>query len=112
MTSLKLISRANGAAQLVQTDPRGLEIALHDGSRLTLGKLGREYDPSDRGAALAKLGESAAGGPFLTGLFYINTEKPDFTEVLHLEEEPLAALPPERARPSREALEEILGRLR
>ncbi len=88
------------------------EIALPDGSRLTLGKLGREYDPSDRGAALAQLGESAAGGPFLTGLFYINTEKPDFTEVLHLEEEPLAALPPERARPSREALEEILGRLR
>src|SRR5690606_23170926 len=87
------------------------EITLHDGSRLTLGKLGREYDPSDRSAALGKLRESAAGGPFLTGLFYIDTETPDFTEVLNLEDEPLAALPPERARPSRAALEEILGRL-
>ncbi|NLV32115.1 MAG: 2-oxoacid:ferredoxin oxidoreductase subunit beta [Acidobacteria bacterium] len=88
------------------------EIALHDGSRLTLRKLEREYDPTDRAGALAKLRASSEEGTFLTGLFYIDGRKPDITELLDLDDEPLAALPPEKLRPSRAAFEEILARLR
>jgi 2-oxoglutarate/2-oxoacid ferredoxin oxidoreductase subunit beta len=44
----------------------------------------------------------------LTGVFYINTERPSFTDLLNLVPEPLATLPQERVRPSRKILEEIM----
>jgi 2-oxoglutarate ferredoxin oxidoreductase subunit beta len=65
-------------------------IELHDGSRLTLRKLEREYDPADKAQALRRIREANSTGEVLTGLFYIETGKPDFTEQLDMHEEPLA----------------------
>jgi 2-oxoglutarate ferredoxin oxidoreductase subunit beta len=48
----------------------------------------------------------------LTGVLYVNTEKPNFLEMLHLAEEPLATLPQAKVRPGREALDEIMEELR
>jgi 2-oxoglutarate/2-oxoacid ferredoxin oxidoreductase subunit beta len=83
-------------------------IELHDGSHFLLGKLEQNYDPKDKAGALRRVREASARGEVLTGLLYIDSSKPDFVENLGLADEPLATLPPERIRPSREALREIM----
>lgn len=88
------------------------DVQMHDGSRLRLRKLDRDYDPRNKLAALGALEEAEARDEVLTGVLYINTEKPTFLEMLNMAEEPLATLPEERVRPGREALEQIMEELR
>jgi len=45
-------------------------------------------------------------------VFYVNTEKPTFIELLNLVEEPLGTLLESKVRPSRTALEEAMEELR
>jgi 2-oxoglutarate ferredoxin oxidoreductase subunit beta len=87
------------------------EVALHDGSRLRLKKLSRDYDPRDKIGAVRVLHESRDSGEVLTGILYLNYA-PTFLERLQTVDEPLATLPESRVRPSREALEEIMEELR
>jgi 2-oxoglutarate/2-oxoacid ferredoxin oxidoreductase subunit beta len=47
----------------------------------------------------------------LTGIFYVDTKKPSFTEMLNLVEEPLGTLPDERVRPGKAVLDEVMQRL-
>jgi 2-oxoglutarate ferredoxin oxidoreductase subunit beta len=44
----------------------------------------------------------------LTGVFYVDTQQPDFSTLLNMVDEPLATLPEERVRPSRAVLAEIM----
>lgn len=88
------------------------EVVLHDGSRIVLKKLGRDYDPTDKLRAIQLLHETAASGQVLTGLIYVDPDRPTLIDLLNLVDEPLATLPVERVRPPREALEEILEELR
>jgi len=88
------------------------EVRMHDGSLLRIRKLEREYDPTDRLAALSVLEEAEKRGEVLTGVLYVNTEKPTFIELLNLVEEPLGTLPESRVRPPRKALEEAMEELR
>ena len=88
-----------------------LEVALHDGSRIVLKKLERDYDPTDRTCALSLLREASEKGQFLTGLVYVDPERENFLELLDLVEEPLALLPMERLRPPQEALDEVMESL-
>jgi 2-oxoglutarate/2-oxoacid ferredoxin oxidoreductase subunit beta len=87
-------------------------IELHDGSHLMLNKLEKDYDPTQKPEALRRIREANARREVLTGLFYVDTSRPDFTEQLDLVDEPLASLPPDRIRPSREALHEIMEGLK
>ncbi len=87
-------------------------IELHDKSHLTLTKVEQEYDPADKPQALRRIREANTKGEVLTGLLYIDTSQPDFTEVLNMHDEPLATLAPERVRPSREALRQIMDDLK
>jgi 2-oxoglutarate ferredoxin oxidoreductase subunit beta len=84
------------------------EVLLHDGSRLYLKKLGRDYDPTDKAQALGVLNETMSHGEYATGLLYVEPAKKDFCSLLNLVDEPLAGLPLERIRPSREALEAMM----
>ena len=88
-----------------------LEVTLHDGSRIVLKKLERDYDPTDRTCALSLLREASEKGQFLTGLVYVDPERENFLELLDLVEEPLALLPMERLRPPQEALDEVMESL-
>ena len=87
-------------------------VRMHDGSELRLRKISRDYDPTDRLAALNLLASSHEKGEMLTGVFYVNTHAPSFTDLLNLTEEPLAGLPEAVVRPSRKALDEIMEALR
>ena len=87
-------------------------VPLHDGSHLKIRKLAREYDPTNRLAALAVLEEAEAKGEVLTGVLYVNTNRPNFIELLNLVDQPLATLPENIVRPSHAALDEIMEELR
>jgi 2-oxoglutarate ferredoxin oxidoreductase subunit beta len=87
-------------------------IELHDGSKLLLTKLGEDYDPTDKVAALRVLHEVSERGEFVTGLIYIDRDRKDFIELLNLVDQPLAMLPLEQVRPPGEVLDEIMESLR
>jgi 2-oxoglutarate ferredoxin oxidoreductase subunit beta len=88
------------------------EVILHDGSKLRLKKLGRDYDPTDKLNALRTLYEAGKQEHVVTGILYLDTSRPHFVDLLNLVEEPLATLPQERVRPPRGALDAIMEELR
>jgi len=88
------------------------DVELHDGSHLRIRKLGRDFDPTNRLAALTALEQAETKDEVLTGVLYVNTSKPTFPDMLNMCEEPLATLPQERTRPSRAVLEEAMEELR
>jgi 2-oxoglutarate ferredoxin oxidoreductase subunit beta len=89
-----------------------MDVQMHDGSHLRIRKLHRGYDPTDRLAGLKVIEEAEAKGEVLTGVLYVNPEKPMFLDLLNLSEDPLATLPQAKTRPSRAVLEEVLEELR
>jgi 2-oxoglutarate ferredoxin oxidoreductase subunit beta len=88
------------------------EVDMPDGSRIVLKKLAADYDPTRRERALETLHEARRDGSLVTGLLYVEPELPPFEDELRLIETPLAALPLDRARPSRQVLEEIMEQLK
>jgi 2-oxoglutarate ferredoxin oxidoreductase subunit beta len=89
-----------------------VEVTMHDGSRLRLRKLEEEYDPKNRIEAITRLNQAHENGEVLTGVFYVNTEAPTFTDLLNMTDEPLATLPESAVRPGREVLEQVMEELR
>src|ERR1700742_2598107 len=84
------------------------DVKMHDGSHMRLRKLHEDYDPTDPIGAVNALMEAHEKGEVLTGVFYVDTAKPSFTDLLNLVDEPLATLPESRTRPSRQVLEQIM----
>lgn len=96
----------------VEYDPgTTLDVAMHDGSHLRLRKLGQDFDPSNLEQSLRVMTEAHHSGEVLTGVFYIDTAKPDFISQMGLVEEPLAFLPTEVVRPPRAVLDEVMREL-
>ena len=97
----------------VEYDPgTTVDVTMHDGSHLRLRKLAEDYDPTDKLRAISALVEAHEKGETLTGVFYIDTHKPTFMDVLHLTNEPLATLPTEVVRPSQAVLDEVMDSFR
>jgi len=89
-----------------------MDVPMHDGSHLRIRKLDRDFDPTDRFAALKMLEEAEKKHEVLTGVLYVNTNKPTFLELLNLEDAPIATLPQSKVRPSRSVLDEVMEELR
>jgi len=87
------------------------DIVLYDGSHLLLKKLANDYDPSNKAEALRVLTEAHDKGEVVTGLFYIDTQRPDFLGLLNVVDEPLATLPESRVRPPKEVLDAVMAEL-
>jgi 2-oxoglutarate/2-oxoacid ferredoxin oxidoreductase subunit beta len=83
-----------------------IRVRMHDAGMITLHKL-KDHDPRDRGAAMGLLEHSRTAQKFVTGLIYIDENRPDFAEIEALPEVPLAFMDEDDLRPSREALESI-----
>jgi 2-oxoglutarate/2-oxoacid ferredoxin oxidoreductase subunit beta len=97
----------------VEYDPGTTQdVVLHDGSHIRLRKLREDYDATNKMAALGLLHEGQEKQEFLTGLLYVEPTKKDFLSLLQLPEKPLAILPDEKARPAREALEQMMEELK
>jgi 2-oxoglutarate ferredoxin oxidoreductase subunit beta len=88
------------------------EVELHDGSKLRIKKLGRDFDPTNKFDALQALDEAGKKNEVLTGVLYVDTGKPTFMDLLHLDDAPLATLPESKVRPPRQALDEVMEELR
>lgn len=86
-------------------------VKLHDGSRIILHKLGKDYDPSNKMDAVTAIHAAVAEGKFLTGLIYCDPDRPDFAEELDLCETPLAELGQDILQPSPELLDKINAEL-
>jgi 2-oxoglutarate ferredoxin oxidoreductase subunit beta len=87
------------------------EVELHDGSRIILHKVGKNYDPTNRMMALQAIQASVAEGKFLTGLIYYDSVRPDFASEIDLCETPLADLDEDILLPLPEALGRINAEL-
>ena len=88
------------------------DVEMHDGSHLRIRKLGRDYDPTSKLGALGFLGEAQAKGEVLTGILYVDTQKPNFLQVLNMTDDALATLPASKSRPPREVLDLVMEELR
>jgi 2-oxoglutarate ferredoxin oxidoreductase subunit beta len=89
-----------------------MDVKMHDGSTLRIRKIERDYDPTNRRAALEALEEAETKGEVLTGVLYLNTGKPTFVEQLNLADEPLNTLPQSRTRPPQSVLDTVMEELR
>jgi 2-oxoglutarate ferredoxin oxidoreductase subunit beta len=87
-------------------------VKMPDGSMVFLKKIDEAYDANSKVAALTLLQESGQKGEFATGLLYIDPDRPTFTDLLNTVDRPLSMLPQEMTRPGREALADIMERLR
>jgi 2-oxoglutarate/2-oxoacid ferredoxin oxidoreductase subunit beta len=100
--------------EIVVDYPEGSEqvVELHDGSHIVLRKIDpTQHDPTSKKAAYQLLADARRQAHFVTGLIYIETGTPSMADANHLGETPLAHLPEEQTRPSREALDKIMGEL-
>lgn len=94
--------------EVEQREGERTEVTLHDGTTIILRPLVHgEHDVRDRASALRLLLDPRPG-EFLTGLFHVAPDRPDFVSTLDLTPTPLALLPDASLRPSREAFEAIL----
>jgi len=87
------------------------DVEMHDGSQLRLRKLLEDYDPTDKANAVRTLMEAQEKGEILTGVFYIDTQKPTFIDLLNVVDEPLATLPESQTRPPKAALDSLMASL-
>jgi 2-oxoglutarate ferredoxin oxidoreductase subunit beta len=87
------------------------EVEMHDGSKITLKKIDRDYNPKDRLAAINLIKKAAIDKQFLTGLLYIDEQKPDFASLMDLDDIPLTQLKEEQVRPPKAVLDEIMASL-
>ena len=80
------------------------EVTMHDGSKVILKKLERDYDPCDRSAAMRVLEEANTKQWLLTGLIYINPNQPSLMDIYNLTDTPLNRLQEDRLRPAPESI--------
>jgi 2-oxoglutarate ferredoxin oxidoreductase subunit beta len=96
-------SYSEGANQLV---------TMHDGSKIELHKLAKDWDPTDRSSAVNALHSARAKGEILTGLLYVNETSRALHEVLGSSARPLNAIPHTELNPGSARLDNINASLR
>lgn len=87
------------------------EVEMHDGSNLHLRKLLENYDPTDKANAVRTLMEAQDKNEVLTGVFYIDTQKPTFIDLLNVVDQPLGTLPESMVRLPKSALDSLMANL-
>lgn len=83
------------------------EVLMHDGSSIYLKNTDKDYDPTNRAQAVQMLVEAQEKNQLLTGLIYLNEDKPVLADQYNLVEKALNRLTPEELRPQPESLKKI-----
>ena len=89
-----------------------LPIELHDGSKILLRKVSRDYDAESRGAAIEYLRAHHRKGEIVTGLLYIDESDTEMHELSGTMRTPLNEVPYEALCPGAESLAKLQGRFR
>jgi 2-oxoglutarate ferredoxin oxidoreductase subunit beta len=88
------------------------ELTMHDGSRIHLHKLAKDWDPMNRLSAINAIHNATQKGEILTGLLYIDEDSSDLHNVLATTEKPLNSLGKKTLCPGSEALAKLNASLR
>ncbi len=83
------------------------EVAMHDGSVVILKNLEKGYDPTNRFEALRVMEEAQQNGWLVTGLLYVDTSKPNLTDMYSLVDTPLNRLTEADLRPERAMINKV-----
>jgi 2-oxoglutarate ferredoxin oxidoreductase subunit beta len=83
---------------------------MHDGSRIVLRKLDKDYDPTHRGKAFEYLRTKLRQGEHVTGLIFVSSSGPDMHDMNGTAERPLNQLPYETLHPGSAGLAKLLKR--
>jgi 2-oxoglutarate ferredoxin oxidoreductase subunit beta len=89
-----------------------LPVVLHDGSRILLRKVAKDYSVGNRGEAIEYIRDRQRAGEIVTGLLYIDEGEPDMHGVNGTAEMPLNQLPYEALCPGPEVLAKLQARYR
>ncbi|MCW3474443.1 2-oxoacid:ferredoxin oxidoreductase subunit beta [Limobrevibacterium gyesilva] len=87
-------------------------VRQHDGSLLKLRKIARDYDPTDRIAAMNFLQQHQARGEIVTGLLYVDPDADDLHGYLDTAEKPFNQMTDAELCPGTTALEKLNAALR
>lgn len=87
-------------------------VDLPDGAHLTLKKLHKDHDPTNRKAALDLIHEARAEGHLLTGLLYVNPDTKAFQDVVDQIDKPLVEYSIDELKPPASALAEVMEGLK
>jgi 2-oxoglutarate ferredoxin oxidoreductase subunit beta len=85
-------------------------VEMHDGSRIVLRKLDKDYDPTHRGKAFNYLRAKLREGEHVTGLIYVSSSGPDMHAQAQTTDVPLNAVPYEKLHPGAAGLAKVLKR--
>jgi 2-oxoglutarate/2-oxoacid ferredoxin oxidoreductase subunit beta len=83
------------------------DVPLHDGSIVRLKKLESDYDPTDIYRALQVLEEAEKKQMMITGLIFVDPNRPSLFDLYNLPDTPMNRMPEGKMRPSRESLDVI-----
>jgi 2-oxoglutarate ferredoxin oxidoreductase subunit beta len=89
-----------------------LPVVMHDGSRIVLRKLDKNYDPTNRGSAATQIQERMKAGEYLTGLLFVEPAEKEFHDVNGTPDQALNKIPFEKLTPGSKGLDKILARYR
>jgi len=87
-------------------------ITLHDGSKIYLDKLAKDWDPTDFDSARASFMNAKKSGNIPTGLIYLDQDSVDLHEILNSSSVPLNQLDKNTLCPGSATLEKINSSLR
>ena len=84
------------------------KVTMHDGAKVVLKKLDRDYDPTNRIGAIQTVQEANLKEILLTGLIFVDTSPKSLIDMYDLpEDRALNRMQQDELRPPREALEQI-----
>ncbi len=83
------------------------EVELHDGSTVILKNLEKHYDPTNRLEALTMMEEAQRNNWLITGLLYIDTDRPSLYDTYNLPDKALNRLTEAELRPARDTMQKI-----
>jgi 2-oxoglutarate ferredoxin oxidoreductase subunit beta len=89
-----------------------VEVAQHDGSTLRLRKLAKDYDPTNRLAAMNHVMTHQAQGEVVTGLLFVDPDASDLHLALNTSAAPLNTLGRDALCPGSAALDKLNASLR
>jgi 2-oxoglutarate/2-oxoacid ferredoxin oxidoreductase subunit beta len=89
-----------------------MPVLMHNGARIVLRKIDKDYDPTDRSAAQTYIHQRGQAGEYLTGLLYLEPGQKDFHEINGTPDRALNQIPFAELSPGSKALEKVMARYR
>lgn len=89
-----------------------MPVEMHDGSKIVLRKLNKDYDPTSRAVSFKFLRDHFNAGEITTGLLYIDESRKEMHDLMGNVDTPLAELPLNTLHPGKKELKKILSRYR